>query len=370
MLSSRPYTFDRVIRIIFSVIIIIGIFWLLKILYNALLPFFVACLLAYIFKPFVEFNKRLLRCKRNIIPIIMFLIELCVVLTLIVMLVLPSIIEESVVVANLFKDYATSDNSPFLPQAVHDFIRENIDFEYLSSLLTREQWIEIIKRGIDGTWTVVSGSISIILTICGWFIVLLYFIFILMDYDRFVSGIRKLVPPKYKRIVFGIANDVKDSMNCYFRGQATVAFLVGILFCIGFLIIDMPMAIVLGLFIGVLNLVPYLQLISLLPTTLLCIIYAAETGTSFWWMFVQAMIVYGVVQSIQDLYLVPKIMGKAMGLNPAIILLSLSIWGTLLGFMGLIIALPMTTLLLSYYNRYVINSTPATEKHEETNNLS
>lgn len=93
MLSSRPYTFDRVIRIVFSAIIIIGIFWLLKILYNALLPFFIACLLAYMFKPFVEFNKKLLRCKRNIIPIILFLIELCVALTLIVLLVLPSIIE-------------------------------------------------------------------------------------------------------------------------------------------------------------------------------------------------------------------------------------------------------------------------------------
>ena len=368
MLSSRPYTFDRVIRIVFSAIIIIGIFWLLKILYNALLPFFIACLLAYMFKPFVEFNKKLLRCKRNIIPIILFLIELCVALTLIVLLVLPSIIEESVVVANLFKDYATSNDSPFLPQAVHDFIRENIDLEYLSSLLTREQWIEIIKRGIDGTWTVVSGSISVILTIAGWFIVLLYFIFILMDYDRFVTGIRQLVPQKYKKTVFGIANDVKDSMNCYFRGQATVAFLVGILFSIGFLIIDMPMAIVLGLFIGVLNLVPYLQLISLLPTTLLCIVYAAETGTSFWWMFAQAMIVYGVVQSIQDLYLVPKIMGKAMGLNPAIILLSLSIWGTLLGFMGLIIALQMTTLLISYYNRYVINYTPQPKETKKIEN--
>ena len=57
-----------------------------------------------------------------------------------------------------------------------------------------------------------------------------------------------------------------------------------------------------------------------------------------------------------------------MGLNPAIILLSLSIWGTLLGFMGLIIALPMTTLLLSYYNRYVINYTPQSEETKKIEN--
>ena len=71
--------------------------------------------------------------------------------------------------------------------------------------------------------------------------------------------------------------------------------------------------------------------------------------------FWECMAVYIIVQCIQDLFLTPKIMGKAMGLNPAIILLSLSVWGALLGFMGLIIALPLTTLLLSYYNIYIVN---------------
>jgi predicted PurR-regulated permease PerM len=61
-----------------------------------------------------------------------------------------------------------------------------------------------------------------------------------------------------------------------------------------------------------------------------------------------------IVQIIQDLFLVPKIMGKAMNLNPALILLSLSIWGTLLGFVGLIVALPLTTLCLSYYKRFLL----------------
>jgi predicted PurR-regulated permease PerM len=65
------------------------------------------------------------------------------------------------------------------------------------------------------------------------------------------------------------------------------------------------------------------------------------------------MAVYIIVQAIQDLFLTPKIMGKYMGLNPAIILLSLSIWGSLLGLVGLIIALPLTTLLIAYYNRYI-----------------
>ena len=150
-----------------------------------------------------------------------------------------------------------------------------------------------------------------------------------------------------------MARDVKASMNHYFRGQALVAFIVGILFCIGLSIIGLPMAIVMGLFIGLLNMVPYLQLISLVPTTLLCLVYSADANVSFWQLWWSAMAVYIIVQCIQDFFLTPKIMGKAMGLNPAIILLSLSVWGTLLGFIGLIIALPLTTLLLAYYNLYI-----------------
>ena len=71
-----------------------------------------------------------------------------------------------------------------------------------------------------------------------------------------------------------------------------------------------------------------------------------------------------VVQLITDMILTPKIMGKAMGLNPAVLLLSLSVWGALLGFIGLIIALPLTTLLIAYYQRYVTKET-ATSGTEE-----
>ena len=113
------------------------------------------------------------------------------------------------------------------------------------------------------------------------------------------------------------------------------------------------MAIVLGLFIGLLNMVPYLQLISLIPSTLLCLVCSVDSDVDFWSIWWATMAVYIIVQCIQDLFLTPKIMGKAMGLNPAIILLSLSVWGTLLGFIGLIIALPLTTLLLAYYDQYI-----------------
>jgi predicted PurR-regulated permease PerM len=159
-----------------------------------------------------------------------------------------------------------------------------------------------------------------------------------------------------------IVSDVKEGMNRYFRGQALVAFLVGVLFSIGFIIIDFPLAIGFGLFIGLLNMVPYLQLVALVPTVLLSLLKAADTGENFWWILACALLVFCIVQVIQDAIIVPKVMGKITGLNPAIILLSLSIWGSLMGIVGMIIALPCTTIILSYYKRYI-------KKQEESSTL-
>ena len=114
------------------------------------------------------------------------------------------------------------------------------------------------------------------------------------------------------------------------------------------------MAVGLGMFIGLLNMVPYLQLLGFIPTILLAVVKAADTGESFWMIILMALAVFAVVQIIQDTILTPKIMGRVMGMNSAIILLSLSIWGSLLGIMGMVIALPATTLLMTYYQKYIV----------------
>jgi predicted PurR-regulated permease PerM len=186
------------------------------------------------------------------------------------------------------------------------------------------------------------------------FVVFLYMFFILLDYEKLSAGFIHLIPSEQRPFATQLIGDVEKGMNSYFRGQSLIAFIVGILFSIGFLIIDFPLAVGLGLFIGLLNLVPYLQLIGFIPTIVLALMKSIETGQNFWIILLMALAVFAVVQAIQDLYLTPRIMGHVMGLNPAVILLSLSIWGSLLGFIGLIIALPLTTLCLSYYSRFVL----------------
>lgn len=348
---TRPYTFDRVVRIIITLIGLGAAIWLINILRGVLLPFLVAWLIAYLLEPFVQYNKKLLRVKNRWLPISVTLFECVLLLTVIGIFMVPSIIQEMHQVANFIGRYSDSKTHiPFIPPALHEFIKSSIDLDAISRHLTQQD----IRSLLDAAGTFIAGGYSIVMGIFNWFIVILYVVFIMLDYEHLLNGFKSLVPPKYRSIVFRIMGDVKDSMNHYFRGQALVAFIVGILFSIGFLIIGLPMAVVFGLFIGVLNMVPYLQLISLIPATLLCLVYSVDANVDFWEIFWATMAVYVIVQCTQDLVLTPKIMGKVMGLNPAIILLSLSVWGTLLGFIGLIIALPLTTLVIAYYNRYII----------------
>ena len=200
---------------------------------------------------------------------------------------------------------------------------------------------------------VFSGSYAIIVALLAFFITLIYIVFILIDYERISKGAIGLIPLRFRDKAASVLADVEYAMNRYFRGQAMVAGSVGILLAIGFKIIGLPMGVILGLFIGLLNMVPYLQIVGIVPMVFLCLLQALETGNNFWVVLALAVGVLIIVQLIQDLFLVPKIMGKMTGLNPAIILLSLSIWGILLGVLGMIIALPMTTLLLSYYERFI-----------------
>lgn len=355
MTNRQPFTLDRVVRLVIALAIVAGIIWLIDILKDVLLPFLVACLIAYIFEPIVQHNRKLLHLKGRTGAVFITLFEALFFLIAVIYFITPMVTEELHQMADIMKNYASSKGTVrFLPVELQRLLRESLDFHKLSETLSSQDWMPMITNTLKATWEVITSGWSVILGIVSWLIVALYVVFIMIDYERLEHGFQSLIPRKMRPLATSISHDIVENMNRYFRGQALIAFLVGILFSIGFSLVGLPMAIVLGLFIGVLNLVPYLQVISILPTAVLCLVYAVGGGGEFWTLFWECVAVYFVVQAIQDLFLTPKIMGKAMGLNPAIILLALSVWGTLLGFIGLIVALPLTTLLISYYRHYVV----------------
>ncbi len=354
--TRKRYDLDRITRLVISIISIVAAIYVINYLSSILLPFLVGGLLAYMLNPLVEWLMKVLHLKGRALASIIAIVIAIAAFTLVLWWLIPYIASEVSDMTKMLANYAkTSFKIPHIPAAVHDFFRQNIDLNQWQKLLTKEQWINLINNVASGTWSVLGGTLSAILGIVTLLLVLMYMFFILLDYDKITHGFKAAVPPRYRRISFKIMRDVEQTMSRYFRGQAMVSFFVGIIFAIEFSIIGLPMAIVFGLFIGVLNMVPYLQLISFPFAAFLCLVASVDSGQSFWYLFGWTFAAYCICQVIQDLILIPSIMKQQMGLNPAIVFLSLSIWGFVLGFVGLIIALPLTTLIISYYSEYVLH---------------
>jgi predicted PurR-regulated permease PerM len=362
-MNPKPYTFDRVVRILIGISILVLLYFLILRLSNVLLPFLVAWLLAYLLQPIVLFFQHKLRFKSRILSIIATLLVFFGALTGVVLVLVPIISVEVQKLSQLVVSYSQNLNvGSFLPAAWQHQVQHYLSHLNFQSILKDQNIMDGIRNLAPELWDFVNGSLDFILGFSVVIIVFLYLIFILLDYEKISAAMFGMIPPKHKKLITEVIFDLENGMNRYFRGQALIALIVGTLFIIGFSIIGLPLAIVMGLLIGLLNMVPYLKTIVLIPTLILGLLQSFETGKSIGSVLLGIAIVFIVIQAIEDLLLTPRIMGKVTGLNPAIILLSLSIWGSLMGMVGLIIALPMTTLIISYYKRFVLEENKPEEE--------
>ena len=352
---QKEITFDRFIRILTIILLVVAVFLVVNRLSNVLLPFFVAWLIAYLLYPIVKYVQKKLHIPRAL-SIIITLIGVIALVTGIIWLIIPPMIEQFGKLSNLVTQYLQHQaNTNDLAGLIKDWINEHR--EQIQKVLKSPDMTEALKAAVPQLFNFVGQTANVIISIIGSMITLLYMFFILLDYEYLTDNWIRIFPKKVRPFWQEVMNDVENALNAYIRGQGLVALSMGILFCIGFTIIDFPMAIGLGILIGIMDLVPYLHTFALIPTAFLALLKAADTGQNFWVILASAVAIFIIVQIIIDMVITPKIMGKAMGLNPAILWLSLSVWGALLGFIGLIIALPLTTLLIAYYQRYVTRDT-------------
>ena len=349
---EKTITFDRFIRWMLGALVAAVVLYIINYLGNVLLPFFIAWLLAYLLYPLVCFVQYRLHVPGRVLSIFVTLIFVVAVISGILYLIIPPMIEQFERLGYLVGRYLheTTDIAN-IPVAIQRWMNENR--QAIKDFLQNDDVAQAIRQAVPKLFAVIGQTANVIMSIIASLITLLYMFFILLDYEKLASGFLKLFPKKTRPFWKELAGDVEHKMNSYVRGQSLVALCIGILFCIGFTLIGFPMAIGMGIMIGLMSLIPYVHSLALIPIVVLSLLKAADTGQNFWVILASALIVFAVVQAITDMLLTPKIMGRAMGLNPAVLLLSLSVWGTLLGFLGLIVALPLTTILIAYYKRYI-----------------
>ena len=358
--KDKVFTFSQsvVIRSIITTVVLITLYLLIRRLSGVLLPFLISFVVAYMLAPIVNFFQHTCRLKNRVLSVIITTLLVIGVLTGAVAAVVPAISRQANSLSQSVKTYVSQwDGSEYFSPQVNERIEAIIQSIDIKTLIESQELQQGVKKVLPilGEW--ISNGVNALMGLAVAFICILYIIFLLIDYEKITTNWYKYLPNRFRDSIVMLMSDLDRNMNAYFRGQALVAGIVGILFAIGFQIICLPMGIGIGLFIGVLNLVPYMQALGIPPCILLGLIQAAETGRPIWVVMLSVAAVFIIVQTIQDMVLVPKIMGDVTGMGPAWILLSLSIWGSLLGFVGMIIALPVTTLLVSYYKRFVLHMT-------------
>lgn len=361
---EKTITFDRFVRGMLTALLIGAILFVVNYLSSVLLPFFIAWLLAYMLYPIVIFVQKKMKVPGRALSIIVTLVMVLGVIGGIVYLIIPPMIEQFEKLGELVTRYLHETTYVRNFPTVSQWLNQNSD--EIQRFFRNKEVTEAIRNAMPKVFAVITETANVIISVIASLVTLIYLFFILLDYEVLSSGFIRMFPKKNRPFWRSLMDDVEKQLDSYIRGQGLVALCIGFLFCIGLTIIGFPMAIGVGILMGLLSLVPYVHGFGLIPIALLAGLKAADTGQNFWVILLSALAVFVVVQLITDMVLTPKIMGKAMGLNPAILLLSLSVWGALLGFIGLIIALPLTTLLIAYYKRYVTKEeTEMAEKQTE-----
>ena len=356
---TKHWTLDRVMRFILWTVGLGISLALVYYLRGVLFPFFAAFLIAYIVDPIV--NKLQTKVKKRVIAVIIVLLAFALILFGIGKLFIPQIVREvqtlGVLIARMFTDSEWSSRlNEFLPANLWETVREMISWDKVAAAMQHmDFWSEvqsIASKVLPGAWGVLSYTGTVVVWFSSAAIIFMYLVFIMLDMHKIRKGMLNVFPVRFRRKASLFAMDTDKFMGNYFRAQALVALIVGILYAIGFGVMGLPMGVAFGLFSGALNMIPYMQLTTIPLALLLAVVHALNTGLPFWEVALIIGSIYLVVQVIEDFFLVPRIVGGSMDLPPVGILLSLSIWGKLLGFLGLLVAIPFTCICLVYLKRF------------------
>ncbi|MDR1812589.1 MAG: AI-2E family transporter [Candidatus Fibromonas sp.] len=350
---------DRKMRLLFAACGFAAFFALLYYLSDVLTPFAVAFLLAYILNPLVNILQK--KVKHRWIACLLTLFALLVIGIGAAFIFVPMIIEQGMNLGRLLQKYANNSAwreilVEYLPRGIWTKVQnvwEERDFKLILDKLMSVDVLKIVHNVLEkimsGAMGVFSGVGRVFAWFLGFFMIALCLVFMLLDFESLREKLAAQIPEEHSGMVLRFFNSFDGIMSRYFRAQTSIAAIVGILFSISFSIMGLPMGLTFGLFIGLLNMVPYLQVASIPIAAFLGLIYSLETGIAFWQVILIITAIYAGVQVLQDMVITPKIMGGTLGLSPVLILLSLVVWGKLLGFLGFVLAIPFTCVVIATY---------------------
>lgn len=334
--------------------------WILDTTGSLLAPFVLALVLAYILDPLVD-RMAERRFSRST-SIILLALPLIGVTTLLIFLgvpaalrqigelfdQLPALFDRLTTWAGQWEQRLLALNLPIIDEVRLVEQLNAIDSERVMEL-AQSRFQDVVL----GIWTGVAGvgrGVGTFLTLLSYAVLTPVLTFYLLrDYDRLNARLLELIPTGRREAVVSFAADYDRDLSAYLRGQFTVALIVGTLTAVGLLILNFPYAVLIGAVVAVFGLIPYAGLLlSLIPAVAIALL-SGNVGLSL----LKVAGVFAVAQGLEGTVISPKIVGESVGLHPVWIVLALSVGGFFLGFLGLLIGVPVAVGLKLLIGRVV-----------------
>lgn len=310
--------------------------WLLA---PVLTPFVVGAVLAYALQPAVErlVRRSVPRLAAVLLVEVLFIVALLAVLLLIVPILtreLPLLREQIPVLAQKLNDAV----SPWLAR---------LGFEVSLDIDTIKRFVVTYLDANFQEWLAAALSSariggSFLLSVVGNAILIPVVLFyLLMDWPNVVRRLQALVPPRLLPSVASFADECDETLGQYLRGQLLVMVILAVYYSAGLAAFGFELAVPVGTFTGLAVFIPYLGY----GLGLVLALMAAVLQFGSWFGLLAVAVIYGVGQVVESLYLTPRLVGERIGLNPLAVIFALLAFGQLFGFVGVLIALPVSAVL-------------------------
>ncbi len=300
-----------------------------------LLPFLAGMILAYFLDPVADRLERLGLSRLGATIVILIGIVLAFVLAMIILI--PVLAAQFADFIGRFPDYLARLQALITnidPEWLHKTIGVDANAlrEGLSTLVT--QGAGFLAALFQSVWS--SGKTLI--DLAGLFVVTpVVAFYMLLDWDRMVAKVDSWVPRQHVGTVRQIATDINTATAGFVRGQGTLCLILGVIYAVGLTVVGLNFGLLIGLFAGLISFIPYVGSLTGLALSL------GVAFVQFWpdWQWIVAVAaVFFVGQFIEGNILQPKLVGKSVGLHPVWLMFALFAFGSLFGFVGLLIAVP------------------------------
>ena len=325
--------------------LLVGACWLVYLLAPVITPFAISAVLAYFADPLVDRLQKVSvwrwKVGRTVAVSIVFVLMLSL-LTIVLLIIVPLLVEQVRLLVHRLPQWIEWFSDVALPWLAGKAGFELKDFNSSEfSEMLKDYWREISTAAVKVMDVISRGGMAVAALLTNLILIPVVTFYLLRDWDLLIRAIHDLLPRSIQGEISRMASDVDKVLGAFFRGQLMVMIALGLIYTVGLSLVGIEFASLIGMGAGLLSIVPYLG-------SIVGVLVAAGAAVfQFQDVFhlVMVLLVFGLGQSAEGMYLTPKLVGDQIGLHPVTVIFAVLAGGQLFGFLGILLALPVAAVL-------------------------